>query len=355
MNALTKIENKPLREAKSPAEMLLNKHALDQIGKVAAFGVRPEQLTRHVLDCLHQTPKLAETDPRSMLSALMNCAEMGLTPNTPLGQAYLIPFGRECQLVVGYRGLMTLALRSGDVKSIQSGVATVEEVKAGDFDWQHGSTSFLKAKGTYPDGEPAYAWAYAKMESGGEQFIVMPWAKVLEIRDGSNGWKSAVKFGKTKSSPWFTNEREMGEKTAIRALCKKLPLGAQAENVMNMAMTADDTRAVRSDVGFGSGPIIDMDADEEEKPAEGPKPDPKPEAKKADPKPKEEPKAEAMPPHLQSLIERIVGDLADANRPDHIDVILGMFEAEIGNGKAESPAFAKEIGEQIAEFRKAVA
>lgn len=72
--------------------------------------ITPERFTRMALSALNTTPKLNECTPMSFLAALMNAAQLGLEPNTPLGQAFLIPYNNkgkmECQFQLGYKGLM---------------------------------------------------------------------------------------------------------------------------------------------------------------------------------------------------------------------------------------------------------
>ena len=86
-------------------------------------GMEAQQLVRDALTCLRQTPKLAECTPQSVLGGLMTCSQLGLRPGV-LGHAYLLPFwdrkqnGMVAQLVVGYRGLVELAHRSGQIQSL---------------------------------------------------------------------------------------------------------------------------------------------------------------------------------------------------------------------------------------------
>lgn len=82
--------------------------------------ITPERFTRMVLTALSSTPKLQTCTPQSFLGAMMQAAQLGVEPNTPLGQAYLIPYGNVCQFQLGYKGLMDLAYRSGEVSSIQA-------------------------------------------------------------------------------------------------------------------------------------------------------------------------------------------------------------------------------------------
>ena len=84
----------------------------------------PERFTRMALSAINNTPKLAECTPMSFIAALMNAAQLGLEPNTPLGQAYLIPYKNkgvlECQFQLGYRGMIDLAYRNERMQSIEA-------------------------------------------------------------------------------------------------------------------------------------------------------------------------------------------------------------------------------------------
>ena len=99
-----------------------------EIKKALPSVITPERFTRIVLSALSTNPKLAQTTPQSFLAAMMTAAQLGVEPNTPLGQAYLIPYfnGKtrcsECQFQLGYKGLIDLAYRSGEVSMIQAQV-----------------------------------------------------------------------------------------------------------------------------------------------------------------------------------------------------------------------------------------
>lgn len=93
-----------------------------EIAKALPSVMTPERFTRITLSALSSNRKLQETTPQSFLGAMMTAAQLGVEPNTPLGQAYLIPFRNkgimECQFQLGYKGLIDLAYRSGEVTII---------------------------------------------------------------------------------------------------------------------------------------------------------------------------------------------------------------------------------------------
>ena len=111
-----------LRKNMSIAELI--KAMEPEIKKALPEVITPERFTRMALSALNTTPKLNECTPMSFLAALMNAAQLGLEPNTPLGQAYLIPFKNkgllECQFQIGYKGLMDLSYSNPLVQTIQA-------------------------------------------------------------------------------------------------------------------------------------------------------------------------------------------------------------------------------------------
>ena len=95
-----------------------------EIKRALPSVLTPERFTRMALSAINNTPKLAECSPMSFIAALMNAAQLGLEPNTPLGQAYLIPYKNkgnlECQFQIGYRGMIDLAYRNERMQSIEA-------------------------------------------------------------------------------------------------------------------------------------------------------------------------------------------------------------------------------------------
>lgn len=72
-----------------------------EIEKALPSVMTPERFTRIMTSAVSNNPKLAQCDAMSFISAMMTAAQLGLEPNTPLGQAYLIPYGKQCQFQLG--------------------------------------------------------------------------------------------------------------------------------------------------------------------------------------------------------------------------------------------------------------
>lgn len=205
--------------------------------------VGPDRMLKIALGALRTTPKLMQARTDTLLGAIIQCAQLGLEPNTPLGHAYLIPFENrskgitEVQIVFGYKGLIDLARRSGQIVSIAA-----HEVREHDhFEYEYGLDEKLVHRPTMGErGNVIAFYAVAKLVGGGYAFEVMSNADVIAIRDASQGWKTAVKYKKEASSPWGAYYTEMGRKTVLRRLFKYLPVSIE----LATASTLDDKAAV---------------------------------------------------------------------------------------------------------------
>lgn len=69
-----------------------------------------------VLIAVAQSDTLSACTPTSIITSAMRAATLNLSVDPATGQAYLVPFDRRCTLIVGYKGLKDLALRTGKYK-----------------------------------------------------------------------------------------------------------------------------------------------------------------------------------------------------------------------------------------------
>lgn len=230
----------------------------DAIKAVLPKHMTADRMTKIALRCLRTTPKLMQCTISSLFGAVITCAQLGLEPNTPQGHIYLIPFENkkkgimEVQIVVGYKGLIDLARRSGQIVSISSHPVFENDP----FEVSFGTDESIMHKPRLDGdrGKIVGFYAVAKLKDGGTQLEFMPASDVNAIRDGSQGYRTAVRFakpGQSLNTPWATNYEEMGRKTVIRRLCKYLPMSIELANA-----AALDERADRNETQ-GLGAVID--------------------------------------------------------------------------------------------------
>lgn len=192
-----------------------------EIKKALPSIITPERFTRMTLTAVRSTPGLAACEPKSFLAAMMSAAQLGLEPNTPLGQAYLIPFKNnkkgitEVQFQIGYKGLIDLAYRSGEVEVVQA-QCVYEHDK---FECEYGIEP--KLRHVPADGERGKLikiYAMFRTKSGGYGFEVM---SIKDIEDHAKKYSTSYN---SSNSPWKSNFEEMAKKTVLKRVLKYAPL-----------------------------------------------------------------------------------------------------------------------------------
>ena len=206
-----------------------------EIAKALPSVLTPERFTRITLSALSTNAKLAQTTPKSFLGAMMTSAQLGMEPNTPLGQAYLIPYKNhgvlECQFQLGYKGLIDLAYRSGQVSTIQA-----QTVYANDeFEYELGLEPKLRHIPAKTNrGEPVFFYAVFRTKDGGYGYEVM---SIDDVRTHAKKYSKAYGNG-----PWQTNFEEMAKKTVLKKALKYAPLKTEFVR----GLSADET--IKSDI-----------------------------------------------------------------------------------------------------------
>src|SRR5690606_11267902 len=133
---------------------------------------------------------------------------------------------KECQFVIGYKGMIDLARRSGNIESIYAQVVKEND----EFEYQYGLEPDLKHKPAMKDrGKTIGAYAVAKFKDGGYQFEFMSVDEIEKRRK-----RSAAK----DSGPWVTDYDEMCMKTVIRHMFKYLPISIE---IMRQVVSADES------------------------------------------------------------------------------------------------------------------
>ena len=220
------------------------------IKKALPSVITPERFTRMVLSALSSTPKLAECSPQSFLAAMMTAAQLGVEPNTALGQAYLLPYRNhgqmECQFQLGYKGQIDLAYRSGEVSVIQAHTVYENDV----FEYELGMDPKLRHVPAKADrGEAVAYYAMFKTKDGGYGFEVM---SVDDVQRHAQRYSKSYGSG---SSPWRSNFDEMAKKTVLKRALKYAPLKSDfvrgvAQDETIKAELSDEMYAVPDETVF---------------------------------------------------------------------------------------------------------
>ncbi|GAA4648107.1 recombination protein RecT [Kistimonas scapharcae] len=212
-------------------------------------GLTPERLLSVVMNEVRKTPKLKECTDASLLGSVIQSAQLGLVPGGALGHCYLIPyFNRklnklECQFMLGYRGMLELARRSGAIKHIDARCVYEHE----EFEILYGTQTTVTHKPSLTrDATDRMIGVYAvgHLSSGGWQVEYMSMAEIQAIRDGSKAGGDG---------PWKTHFDEMAKKTVIRRLFKYLPVSIEAQTAVGLDERAEAGISQQNDTVLQEG------------------------------------------------------------------------------------------------------
>lgn len=181
---------------------------------------------------------LLDCDRASLLKACLSAAELGLSLNKNMGEADILKVwdGRlkknVAQFRPRYKGLMKLALQSGEVLKIESRLVYANDT----FEVEEGiDPRIIHKHGLSNRGEMVGAYCVWKLKNGETQFEIMNKEQILAIRDRSSA--------KTKDGnivgPWKTDEAEMWRKTVVRRASKYMPLSTEAQRAVAVDNQAD--------------------------------------------------------------------------------------------------------------------
>jgi recombination protein RecT len=266
------------------AHLLATPSVQSQIKAALPRHMTAERMARIATTEMRKVPKLGQCDPMSFLGAVIQCAQLGLEPGNALGHAYILPFDKrekvgnqwktvrtEAQVIIGYRGMIDLARRSGQIVSIDA-----RAVYEGDkFECELGLDARVHHVPDWQNPNRAdasklrFVYAVAKLKDGGVQFDVMSRAEVESIRARSKA---------ADSGPWVTDFGAMALKTVVRRLFKFLPVSIEIQRAVGLDEMAesglsqqnsavidgeftvvdDETGEIQQQLGSDSSPTFDL-------------------------------------------------------------------------------------------------
>ena len=246
------------------------------LSKVLPRQIGPDRMLRVMLSALETTPDLLNCEPKTILGCLLQCVSLGLEPNTPQGLAYLVPFKKNrgrpnetkiCTLIVGYKGFLDLAYRSGLVEAITAHVVFEND----EIDVSYGTEERITHKPSLEGknrGSAIGAYCVMHLKNGGKITRFLPKDEILAARPPN--WKYTPWNDQRDYVVW-----EMYQKTAIRRTLKTGPLSPE----MRIAVVSDE--AAERGVGWNVSKDmreISLDQEEETKalPPSPPPPPPDP-------------------------------------------------------------------------------
>jgi recombination protein RecT len=250
---------------------------IERISRALPKHITQEKMTGVFLTALTTTPGLLNCQPASLLKAVVEASQLGLLPDGVLGHGYILPYGEKAKFIPGFKGLMDLARRSGEISRIEARCVFENDY----FTFSYGLESKLEHVPAQIAGkEPGklYAvYALAKFAKTGEiVFEVMFADDVEKIRKRSPAGKRG---------PWVEFYNEMARKTVVRKLMKYLPLSPDVQEAVTASEYAEagvlekylkEKSAADLEKPDPLDDFLEGEIEEEPEPAPEPEPEPEP-------------------------------------------------------------------------------
>lgn len=194
----------------------------DRVLDVVPSFFNGRRLIKLALVAATRNPKILECTQETVIQAVMTAAELGLDISPATGEAYLVPYYNnrerrsECQLIIGYRGLVKMAFRGDEIRRIDAAVVYENDV----FEYEEGTRQMLRHRPTLKGdrGEKIGVYSLAETVHGGIQIKYLRKEDVEKVKGMSK---------MSGSGPWKEWEDEMWMKTAFRNLSKWLPISSE--------------------------------------------------------------------------------------------------------------------------------
>ncbi len=212
-----------------------------QLEAALSGRIKPEHMIRVAITAISQSPQLMECTHLSLCSGVMRAAELGLELSGPLGHAYLVPRRNnkancvEATFQVGYRGLIELVDRTGNMRSSPH----VRAVREGDrFSYQMGTDPRIDHVPGNRNGPWSHVYAIAFFKGGSFDFEVMTKEEIWAHRN------RYAKGADRADSPWKTSEEAMAKKTVLARLLRHCPVSIEVREALSAdaePLTLDST------------------------------------------------------------------------------------------------------------------
>lgn len=229
----------------------------DQIAIALPKHLTPDRFARIIMTTIRSNPKLLECSIESLMGAAMQSAQLGLDPSIP-GHAYFVPFRKkikgkngepdrwimEVQFIAGYKGLLDLIRRSGQILTIQAQCVFSNDV----FEFEYGWESKLRHVPNFQNrGKFVGVYCYGITKDGGQYFEFMTLADVNAVRE-----KSKAKDDGPWSIPFSNDWLQMARKTAIRRISNYLPMSIEiAERLAKIDAEEEAKNAAAIEINLG--------------------------------------------------------------------------------------------------------
>jgi recombination protein RecT len=221
--AATAVAAAPAKPKQTIRQILESEGCKNELARVLPKHLTADRMARVAITALTRTPDLAKCTQESFFRCLMDLSQAGLEPDGR--RAHLIPYWSnklgafECQLIIDYKGLVELAMRTGDVASIHADIVCDND----QFKVDLGEVVKHEIDYRKPRGAAYAVWSRVTFKGGGQKCEVMTLSDVNLIRSRSKA---------SNSGPWVTDYNEMAKKTVFKRLSKWITLASEIHDAL---------------------------------------------------------------------------------------------------------------------------
>lgn len=208
-----------------------------------------------LMELVTSDEKLLACDPKKLMAEAMKAASLKLPLNKQLGYAYIVPYGSTPTMIIGYKGLYQLAIRSGLYKNINADI-----VYEGEYEGYDKITGELHLNGEKISDKPVGYFSYFELTNGFKKMMYMSidemasyckkYSATMKNCKLSNGQLAEMAEKQAAQGPgnsvgWYGNFNDMATKTVLRRLLSKYGyLSIEMQNAMSVdeAPTAEEQR-----------------------------------------------------------------------------------------------------------------
>jgi recombination protein RecT len=212
----------PAREKLNTIRQLLER-SRPQIAMALPKHLNPDRILRIAMTSVQRVPRLLDCDPVSLVGAVIQAAQLGLEPDGVLGLAYLIPYKNTVTFQPGYKGLLALARRSGEIGAVEARCVYARDA----FSYRYGLDPDLRHTPSIEadPGPLAFVYAIVRLKDGGQQWEVMSAAQV-------DAHRRKYSRATGTDTPWETAPEEMAKKTVLKRALKLAPASVELQHAI---------------------------------------------------------------------------------------------------------------------------
>ncbi|MDR0864993.1 MAG: recombinase RecT [Candidatus Symbiothrix sp.] len=239
----------------------------DRVAQVLPKHLTADRVLQMAASTIYRNPAIAKCTPASLLGSVMQASILGFPPVDVLGYCYFVPYGKDVQFQIGYKGYIELARRSGKIKMVYA-----EVVREGDeFNAAFGLNPTIEHKPKFDSSKPiTHVYAVCHFNDGGYNFVVLSKSEVERLR-----MRSPMQKGNPVGA-WATDYDAMAKAKALKQLSKYLPLNIdQAEAIATdeailKPENFQNGQAKIEDIAYDEATVVDTETGEIKEKQEAP-------------------------------------------------------------------------------------